>query len=559
MNKKTPIWRTIASFIASTTAVTGLVALSSLTNVNAATTPTNGVLYYNGPFNPSAPRINTINADGTAPTNTPEVLKSAAAETPFFSSDGTKIGWIERTRTMGSSSASLKVANPDGSGVKTLATSTSGMGFASPQFSADGKTVYVSTGETSLYALDAATENQTLTGKEILTLSSGTVRVFDVSSTGKIAYLSYQPTGCPSATSGIVVRDLNASGTGTLVPGTCASASPKVTSALGVFWNNDGTKMYVAQEVISNSTRQEPLVDEFTESGAVSGTPFFEFPATDKSIYEMALSPDGTKLALFVVTRSTEATDGLYILDLATKVSTKIATPSGMGSLTWAPVLSNAGTTPTTVPQTNITATPGVTVTDPTVYTTAPKQVASGSSITVLSPTQMKTQTLKSTTPDVCLPTKDDIVFIEEGRCTVNVLNKKSGEVLRRLRTTVVEEDIVELGVGNEVAILAPIYFDNGATDLNKKARTRIRGLKDQISAAGTVMVVGHSGIMLGDTPENRALSRARAESTVREMKRIKATGPFYSVGVGAADPAIDDTSRSAQSKNRRVIIVLVP
>jgi outer membrane protein OmpA-like peptidoglycan-associated protein len=202
---------------------------------------------------------------------------------------------------------------------------------------------------------------------------------------------------------------------------------------------------------------------------------------------------------------------------------------------------------------------PGVTVTDSKIYTTLPRRVADNSSIAVLTARQTRTQRLRTQTPAVCLTTNDDIVFIDEGRCNVSVLSKKTGEVLRRLRTTVIDTEVVELGIGNEIATLAPIYFENGSSNLSRAASRRIASLKDRISEAGSVLVVGHTGIMTGDTAENRALSRSRAVNTVREMKRSGAVGPFFSVAVGAANPDVNDTSRSAQSKNRRVVIVLVP
>ena len=193
-------------------------------------------------------------------------------------------------------------------------------------------------------------------------------------------------------------------------------------------------------------------------------------------------------------------------------------------------------------------------------YTSAaPTQVASGSAISVLTPAQAKTQTSQTLTPAVCVPTEDDIVFIDEGRCNATVLSKKTGEVLRRIRTTVVEADVVQLGVGNEIVTLAPIFFQNGESTLTKRARARVASLKEQISSAGTVMVIGHSGMMLGNTPENQALARSRAINTVREMKRIRATGPFYSTGVGALDPAVPSSDRTKQALNRRVVIVLIP
>lgn len=223
---------------------------------------------------------------------------------------------------------------------------------------------------------------------------------------------------------------------------------------------------------------------------------------------------------------------------------------------------SSAGNTSSSGSNTSSTttaSTPGVTVTDPKIYTTLPRRVADDSSIAVLTARQTGTERLRTQTPAVCLTTDNDIVFIDEGRCNVSVLSKKTDEVLRRLRTTVIDTEVVELGIGNEIAILAPIYFANGSSDLSRAASRRIASLKDRISEAGTVLVAGHTGIMTGDTVENRALSRSRAVNTVREMKRSGAVGPFFSVAVGAANPDMNDTSRSAQSKNRRVVIVLVP
>jgi alpha-tubulin suppressor-like RCC1 family protein/outer membrane protein OmpA-like peptidoglycan-associated protein len=251
----------------------------------------------------------------------------------------------------------------------------------------------------------------------------------------------------------------------------------------------------------------------------------------------------------------------VQVQNLTSGVGATTTTTSNIAPTTT--IASSSTTTPSTTsgetsPSTGAVV-PGVTITDPTIYTTPPKRVAEGSAITVLTETQTKTQQLRSTTPDVCLPTKDDIVFIDTGLCNVSVLSKKSGAILRILRTTVIESDVVELGIGNEIATLAPIYFNNGSSELTPIAKRRIASLKGRVSAAGSVMVVGHSGIMLGDTQENRALSKDRAVNTVKTLKRFGARGPFFSVAVGALDPEVKDTSRSAQTRNRRVVIVLIP
>jgi outer membrane protein OmpA-like peptidoglycan-associated protein len=245
--------------------------------------------------------------------------------------------------------------------------------------------------------------------------------------------------------------------------------------------------------------------------------------------------------------------------------TTVVTTGDALSFLSWGiPTTQSGGstggsTTPTPTPAPTNNVVPGVTVTDPKVYTEAPKQVASSSAVAVMTPQETKTQTIVSNTPDVCLPNKDDIVFIDEGRCSASILDKKTGEVLRRFRTTVVEDEVSELKIGNEVAILAPIYFDGGSTEVNDKGMKRIRGRKSKITAAGSVLVVGHSGIALGDTEENRILSKERATSTVAAMKKVGSKGPFFATGIGGKDPQTTSTSGKDQDKNRRVVIILVP
>ena len=203
---------------------------------------------------------------------------------------------------------------------------------------------------------------------------------------------------------------------------------------------------------------------------------------------------------------------------------------------------------------------PGVTVTDSKVYTdAAPKKVASGSAIAVLTSAQARTSDIVSKTPSVCLPANDDLVFIDSGRCVAQVVSEKSGAVLRTLRTRVVEDEVSELKVGNEVVTLAPIFFANASSDLSPAAKRRLRAIRDRVTAAGTVLLVGHTGVMLGDTPENRALADARARSVAKGLRAVKAKGPFYATPVGGADPVVKSTDREDQAKNRRVEIILVP
>ncbi len=204
-------------------------------------------------------------------------------------------------------------------------------------------------------------------------------------------------------------------------------------------------------------------------------------------------------------------------------------------------------------------AVPGITVTDPTVYRTAPQEVAGKSAIIVLTPLQNKVLDIVSKTPSVCLPNDDNLVFIDEGKCIAEVVNAKTRNALRTLRTTVVSDDISELQVGNEVAVLAPLYFVAGSFDFKPESLARLAKLKNRISNAGSVLVAGHSGILLGNTPENVKLAGERAKAAVKELKARGAKGPFSVASVGALDPATTLKTQAAQEKNRRVVIVLIP
>jgi outer membrane protein OmpA-like peptidoglycan-associated protein len=204
-------------------------------------------------------------------------------------------------------------------------------------------------------------------------------------------------------------------------------------------------------------------------------------------------------------------------------------------------------------------AIPGVTKTDAKVYTIAPKEVATNSAISVLTPTQKLTMNLVTRTPDVCLPNNDDLVFLGKGQCITDVIHSKTLKVLRTLRTKVVGTKISQLRVGNAIATIAPIYFDFVSSKLNRNAVTRLKKIRSQISQAGSVLVVGHSGTINGNSPANIKLSQDRAARVVTALRQAGSKGPFSFSGVGASAPSSPRSTLAAQAKNRRVIIVLIP
>jgi len=263
--------------------------------------------------------------------------------------------------------------------------------------------------------------------------------------------------------------------------------------------------------------------------------------------------------------------NGVYVAIATNGSGARVMTSGALvapTTTTIAPATTAPATTTTTTTTTPVTTTtvppqtesvPGVTVTDTKIYSRPPESVASSSAITVLSRTQNKTSDITTRTPAVCLPNDDELVFIDTGRCIADVVNTKTRQVLRSLRTTVVASDVSELNVGNEIVTLAPIYFANGSSTVTEKGRATLEKLKEKISAAGSVLVVGHSGTRNGNTPENIALSRSRALAAVATLRAMKAGGPFAIAGVGAGDPVGSGQTEESQAKNRRVVVVLIP
>lgn|GEM_PF-1536643 len=261
-----------------------------------------------------------------------------------------------------------------------------------------------------------------------------------------------------------------------------------------------------------------------------------------------------------VVVTAGNGTKTTYTISVSLNGVAPVA-PTTTVPVTTTPARATAVTTapaPSTTPEAAVV--PGVTVTDTKVYSaSAPKKVASGSAITVMTPAQAKERDVVSLTPQICLAADDDLVFIKTGRCVAQVVSEKTGNVLRTLRTTVVADEVSELNVGNEIVTLAPIYFAGGSSEVDAKALKRLARLKKQVSDAGTVLLVGHTGILTGNTPENQQMGRARAIATRKALLEMGAKGPFYFTSAGALDPATKTKTIAAQAENRRVIVVLIP
>jgi outer membrane protein OmpA-like peptidoglycan-associated protein len=240
------------------------------------------------------------------------------------------------------------------------------------------------------------------------------------------------------------------------------------------------------------------------------------------------------------------------------------ATTVAPTATTVAPTATTIASTATTVAPSAlasryVNAVPGITVTDPVVYRTAPKRVAENSAVIVLTAQQTRTLDVVSRTPAVCLPNDNDLVFINQGSCIADVVNQRTRAVLRTLRTKVVGDNIEQLLVGNEIVTLAPVYFDRMSAFIDAKGRQTLNTIRPQAIAAGSILVMGHSGIIYGNSPENKKVANDRAMAVMQALKSFGVKAPFATSSLGANDPASKATSEKAQDRNRRVIIALIP
>ena len=325
-----------------------------------------------------------------------------------------------------------------------------------------------------------------------------------------------------------------------------------------------GARTFSGGTVPTVTSGQMKVVLTALSTGVVSASapPTFADTAFERGVtYHLTYSATGTA--------TTGYADGWRIRNGVTAGSELVATIDSSFAADATPTTTVAPATTTTTPapasaaptitSAYTNAIPGITVTDAKIYAVAPQKVAGDSAITVLSPAQNKLMDVVSKTPSICLPNDEDLVFLNEGKCIAEVVNVKTRAVLRTLRTTVVKDDIADLKVGNEIAILTPLYFFSGTTKFKEVSLTRLTKLKTRIDAAGSVLIAGHSGNLAGNTAENVKLSQMRAMATVQELRSRGAKGPFAIAAVGSLDPASKGKTEKEQDKNRRVVIVLIP
>jgi outer membrane protein OmpA-like peptidoglycan-associated protein len=174
---------------------------------------------------------------------------------------------------------------------------------------------------------------------------------------------------------------------------------------------------------------------------------------------------------------------------------------------------------------------------------------------TVLTSAASSVQTLASSTRSTCVTTGRHVVAIAVGRCTVTVTRKSDSVVLRTLRTTVVRSAST---LGSQVTVSDPIQFAQVSAALSKTARAQIAAIAANAASAKAIVVVGHAAA-LTDSEFNFAISRNRAMAVRGALVAAKVKAPITAVSRGTIEQISTAKTESAQAKNRRVVVYLVP
>ncbi len=221
-----------------------------------------------------------------------------------------------------------------------------------------------------------------------------------------------------------------------------------------------------------------------------------------------------------------------------------------------------ATTTTTTVPASSTTSVPTVNGSTPVetaaqldtrVYERPPSRVRQLAMLTIVSAASARRVTLRSVTPQTCVAAGRVVVTIAKGDCEVLIRSLATREVLRRWKTSVVE---AAGGAGSTVRVAPAVSFPRSSrvprADTARQALGVLRGVR-------SVLVVGHSALLTGNTPENRILSTRRAEAVAARIREVADVEQVVTVGIGADAPLSRVRNESMQSRNRRVAIYYVP
>lgn len=504
----------------------------------------------------------------------------AMGQRAVISNDGTKALLVAtRSSTINSLAASISNGVATWGSVQTVITPAGSDGYYNPDIrgNLDGSTVIVvgnksSGANKSMVAFVGTRSSNSMTWSAPADLATGlagtpTAIALNASSNLETIVASWMVSSYPNNTISVATGSVSGS-TATWQTASAIESSATSTDQGTFAVSSDGTTaagFWVA--TLPGSSGSTSLRGSLSTASVASGVATWSTPTrTDTA----ALTPQSTAIAL---SADGKAAAAVYVVPSDTKYELRstafgVATPTTTTSTTTATTTPTSSGSPTTVTATTGASAGGSVKTqvtsrqlvesDSKVYTTAPQSVPVNAAVHVLTSSQAKTMDLVSQTPSTCLGAVTDLVFLQSGTCTAQVVSVSTRQVIRTLRTRVVPSSVSTMKVGNAIVTLAPLYFFNGTTTLRPGSTTRLAAAAKIAKTAGRVLIVGHTGNLSGNTPENQALSKARADLVTTRLTQLGVRNT-KAIGVGALAPISRSTSENGQNKNRRVVVVLVP
>ena len=195
--------------------------------------------------------------------------------------------------------------------------------------------------------------------------------------------------------------------------------------------------------------------------------------------------------------------------------------------------------------------------TDTKVYSKSlPAKTQEDTALQILTKKQAKDLDLRSTTPKVCVALTDSVLMVNTGKCTVQVIDEDTKQVLRTMRTTVTKTD---QEVGSTLTTDDPIKFKQASTKLSKTALAQITELAGAAGAAKKVVIIGHSASLYEDSKFSYAISRDRANAVRAALVKagVKAS-VIETVALSTNQPLTTKKTEAAQEKNRRVEVFIL-
>jgi outer membrane protein OmpA-like peptidoglycan-associated protein len=192
---------------------------------------------------------------------------------------------------------------------------------------------------------------------------------------------------------------------------------------------------------------------------------------------------------------------------------------------------------------------------DTKVYRALPATTQLNTALQTLTKKQARTQVMTSNTTRTCVVVGRFVAMLGTGQCSVSVQDRRSGTILRTLKTNVTTKVST---VGSEMTLSDPVLFRKASSRISKKSRTQVRELAADAKNAQGVIVVGHAAA-LSDSVFNFPISRNRATTVSSLMQRLKVTRPLVTVARGSSEPVTKKKTEKAQAQNRRVVVYLIP